>query len=331
MLKRSKHPLHLRKGYFPWNNLPYYQSDHIPTPRYNQQPTEIMKLLATLGVVLPLLTSTILAIDFAELQYIRGGTLTSDLSVDGIDSYSDLTNTLSYIAETRIPNGTSLTINLDDGTYDCTDSINIDHPDGKRIYIVGNTTTPSSVTLNFAAGKDGITCIDGQTLGLIDGVTLNGDTTSGTPGGIEAVNGSNIYVGSNVVVKEFYVGIFVSHNSTVLCDSVVAQDCDSHGITASYSSYINCANATSKDNGASGITSWGGSVIYAASAIADNNTNSGVYAFQESMIVFTNGTSKNNNSGIRARTGGYVENGGVTYSSNSVNELTDSSGGTIGN
>lgn len=290
-----------------------------------------MKLLSTLVIALPLLTSTVLAIDFTNLQYIDRGSFNSDVTIDGINSYSDLTSALSYISDFRIPKGTSVTIKLSDATYTCTDTINIDHPDGKRIYIIGNTTTPSAVVLNFSAGKDGISCFDGQVLGLIDGVTLNGNTTSGLPVGIESASGSTINTGSNVVVKNFYNGIFAYNNSTIICYGVTVQDCDGHGIAASYSSFIHCGNATSKNNLLSGITSWGNSTIYAGDATSDNNTNSGVYAFQESMIDFTNSTSKNNNSGIRARTGGYVENGGVTYSNNTVNELTDSSGGTIAN
>jgi hypothetical protein len=82
---------------------------------------------------------------------------------------------LNWLAEHRIAGDASVEIRLDPGTYTFSSPLEVRHPDGDRIQIVGDPEFPESVVLEFA-GTDAIV-LRGD-LGLLAGVSVRASAST---------------------------------------------------------------------------------------------------------------------------------------------------------
>jgi hypothetical protein len=246
-----------------------------------------------------------------------------------------------------------VTIQVADGTYAMTSSINLDHPNGSNIRLIGNETTASSCVLQVA-GEPSFTmlvCSNSNKFGYINGFRINATTKAtlaNNHSGILAYNGAFIRCGADIEVNNFYYGINSSYNSTIVadyakvsnagdvgiwafCGSFVsaryayATDCADvvngwgYGIQAEYGSNVNCEYAYTSGNNIAGIAALSNSQVRALNATASLNIGSGFLARDNSSIECHSGTaSSNSRYGIEEYTSGRVFGNSITTSTNTL-------------
>ena len=219
--------------------------------------------------------------------------ITENLTLNIPNDYMTIDLALSYLADKVIMSDVIVTIKFSDGIYNFSESIDVSHPDGNRINIIGNLVSPSSVVLNFS-NTSGFSVINRNKLGLIDGVTLNGDDSASTYG-IFASNNSLVKVGDNVVIRDF-----------------------EKGISAVNSSFIGVGQSTVISNSI-GIHTYRNSVIVFNGTSANNDI--GVSAFRRSTITVNSASQVINNIsyGIRARDYSAIHAQATSVSGNGIN------------
>lgn len=135
-------------------------------------------------------------------------------------------------------NGAWLTISIADGTYNISNQFFTNVTRTQSVQVVGDIANPAKVVLNFTGTKGtntgGFTAYDGGRIGLIDGVTIQAPTDGSASlastdpagrhiwnsqsygGGIQAYGGgSNIHVGSHVVIRNFYYSMVADNNGVL--------------------------------------------------------------------------------------------------------------------
>jgi hypothetical protein len=115
---------------------------------------------------------------------------------------TELIDALAALNGYLIASDVTVTIQLTDNTYVMPDTITINHRDGNRIEILGNTSDPSRVVLQFAA-TSGIEVKEGAALGYLDGITIVGDGTSVDANGVYVHSNAFLECGPDVVVTDF--------------------------------------------------------------------------------------------------------------------------------
>ena len=122
------------------------------------------------------------------------------------DQYPNIHMALKYLDDKHIKVGKTVTIQVTDCTNQVyTESINVAHPNGNAIHIVGNIDNPENCVLQFN-GSNGIEVIGNFELGMISGFNIIGNRTEGTSG-IIASEGGRIDIGSSVHISSFEIGV----------------------------------------------------------------------------------------------------------------------------
>lgn len=135
-------------------------------------------------------------------------------------------------------NGAVLTVSIANGTYNLNDQFFTNVTKTQYVHVIGNTTDPSKVILNFTNTKGtnlgGFSAYRGGKIGLIDGVTIQAPTdgtgskastdslgrhiwnSQSYGGGVQAYgSGSSITLGSHVVIRGFYYSLVADNNGGI--------------------------------------------------------------------------------------------------------------------
>lgn len=282
--------------------------------------------------------------DFVNVQNYgtTSGIGTITLSVPS--QYATIQAALASLANKRIIPGSTVTIQVADGTYNLTSGINLNHPDGISIQLIGNTSNPAlcNIVGTNPPTFNGISCTDGHSFGLLDGFTIDltaKATLANNFSGIYANNGSTLICGPNIVVNNWYYGINSSYNSTIIADYATVTYAGDVGIWAFVGSYISANYATS-NNCSDFVNGWGygfqgefGSTVLCTGASATGNNIAGIASLSNSTVRALSSTSSTNTgSGFLTREWGIIECGGATASNNSryAIEIADGTGGIYG-
>lgn len=153
----------------------------------------------------------------------------ADTTVSVPSQVPSISGALKYLSEAVI--AADVTIQVADGTYNLgAGQLDLNHPFGGRISLIGNTTTPANVTLTFGAipfpptfpylnpDSGSIYVNSGCTFGLIDGFTITGPTGNTSVFGhcaILAFNG-NITLGPNLAITGFYFCVAADSNGSIV-------------------------------------------------------------------------------------------------------------------
>src|SRR5688572_13344209 len=78
------------------------------------------------------------------------------ISLTQADGSTCLIAELTELDDFRIASTAVVTIELAEGTYDCPETVEISHPNGNRLEIVGAGATVADVVLTFPANQTGI-------------------------------------------------------------------------------------------------------------------------------------------------------------------------------
>lgn len=278
--------------------------------------------------------------------------INSDKTYSVPSDYASINDAITALRDYRIASNSTVTIQVSDGTYNLTSNINLNHPDGGSIRLIGNATTPTNCVLNWgasASGIDGLSVSSGNRI-YIDGfhITRNAHSDTTISCGIVADHNSTIILGSHVKVTNWYYGIASRYGSYIKADSAIVDgagdvgiwafvdscvDCASavvtntsdatnnlgFGIQAEYGSTVNCTSASSSGNRIAGIAALSGSSVRAHSATASSNTGSGLFA-RDGGTIEAHGatTSTNTRYGIEELTSGTVYYNSITQSGNTL-------------
>lgn len=253
-----------------------------------------------------------------KVKGIVSPTVTDTLTLLVPSQYSTIQAAFDSLKQYSFAENGNAVIQVADGTYTGLSSITLNHVDGDKISVLGNTTTPASCVLQFTSGAtDAIAVTNGHNLGYLDGFTIQlaAKATSAAPGtGILATNGSKIILGQHVVVNNFYYGVAARAGSFILADYVTVSNagdvgiwsfCGSHveanyasstlasdttnslgfGFQAEYGGVLNCSGAIASGCYKAGIAALSGGVVRAlGGANSSNNTGSGFYTIESGVI-----------------------------------------------
>jgi hypothetical protein len=220
------------------------------------------------------------------------------ITVGATGDFATLPEALDSLAGKIIPPDMMVTIAVEDATYMFNSSLVINHPYGDRIEIIGNQTNPEQVVFDFGP-NDGIVVENGNAIGLIDGVTIQGDGTAGRSG-VHASNNATIKLGANVVVQDFgHSGVKASAGGVVWANGVTSRDNGRYGFLATENGTIH-AMASLAQNNSDGYIATINSTIIATNSTASGNTNRGFLSVGGSYIYANGCTSTGNDDGFHA-------------------------------
>lgn len=229
------------------------------------------------------------------------------------------------------PNG-FLQIKIADGTYTLTQ---IEIPFATdRVEIIGNTTNPNNVTLNFDARNNacGFIFQRGNSIYKIDGLTINGVggwvskgvwNTQCYGAGIMCNYNSQVLVGSKVRINKFYYGVSSRYGSGVRCEpGVIVQQAGDCGFFA-YAASLDCQGceayhcAHTAEGLGFGFCAEQNGTIDASYSKAAHNGVAGFYALSNGSMWAYDLASSENKHGVLALSGGQISCNKMTTPSNS--------------
>lgn len=229
--------------------------------------------------------------------------------------YPSIQSALAYLEGKTISSGTTVKIQVADGTYTITSSINANHPNGSQIQILGNEGTPANCILQVVGNPsfDVLSVTNGNVLGRLNGFRINCTVKAGLANnftGVLANNGATIICGNKMEVNNFYYGIAARNGSFVECPGALVTNAGDVGIWAFCGSTVFCDGATS--NNASDVTNgfgYGFQAEFGSTLVGANLSASGCY--KAGIASLSNSTCRTHNSTCNANTGsGFLSSAG---------------------
>ncbi len=173
--------------------------------------------------------------------------------------YASLDAALAALDRVRLGADQSVAIRLAPGEYAHERPVEIRHPDGDRIRIVG-----PGATLRFTTPGDGIQVTDGRRLGLLDGVRIVG---AGDGVGVSVKNGAFVRLG-DVAIAGFARGVDARTGAIVVVETgLTIEQVTDYGVVAERNATVNMvADALEVTGAATGILASDAGLVHAAGA-----------------------------------------------------------------
>lgn len=210
------------------------------------------------------------------------------------NQYPNINAALRYLDDKQIKVGKTVTIQVTDCTNQVyNESINVAHPNGNAIHIVGNVDSPESCVLQFN-GVSGFVAENGSHIGLIEGFDITGNSTHATFG-IRALNNSYAKVGENTIVSYFFSGMYAGHGSTIIASGTYSHHNQDKGYEAFTASSIDVSYATASYNSIGFRAGYNGSLMaYRSRAIGNKFGYHGIHTgFIYAAEVTNSGNTSN--------------------------------------
>lgn len=251
--------------------------------------------------------------------------------------YANINEALASLHDKFIANDAIVTIQVEDCSNQVYDApIEILHPHGKQIEILGNTADPASCVLQFN-GSSGFDISSKRKLRLLNGFHIKGNRVN-TTHGVGATKGASIRLGANTIISGFYNGIEATFNGRIYANTVLINKNAGSGVVSQYSGFVQANGTQSKENDLHGFYAVDGGIIEAnqskglsntvhgyfsenfghiqsQEAEASGNANTGFFATGKSFLDATSGVANNNPTGFQCDYSGYVKQAGSTESS----------------
>lgn len=247
-----------------------------------------------------------------SLLTVKGGVATwerffidENLTLYVPSDFDTISEALDYLETKFIGSDAIVTIQIEDGVYNLSSMIEPYHSEGKNIRIIGNTTDPSQVVLNFT-GVHGFQLYSSSTIGLIDGITLVGDNSCPCYG-VYVSDNSKVGIGNNMVIRNFEYGVVFRNNSYGTVGGLLTNNQEA-GLYAKYNSAVNVEPGTVSSFNNRGYSASAKSTIYLSStASADNNSGNGYVAWLFSSILSAGASGNGIDFAPAYRTEGNIE------------------------
>lgn len=232
---------------------------------------------------------------------------------------------LAFLANRSFAYGVIATIKIADGTYTWPQT-NASHPQGSAINIVGDTTTPAHVVINYDATNSqyAFEATNNYTFGLIDGMTIQSNAwlshgnwnmaINPLGAAIGTWNGGFIHVGSHVVVTRSYYGIRAINGGKILVGAgTTVSECGDVGfhafggqIWADGTTAFNCADSGSTGPVGTGYLAENGGSLHAELSTAHGNLQHGFAAYNGALWAVSTISYNNAHNGYFAYQAGHI-------------------------
>jgi len=243
--------------------------------------------------------------------------------------FTTIATALAFAKNARISTSAFVTIQVADGTYDYgSTEINLAHPYGSRIKILGNVTTPASVTINSAPVSVALFyLLAGGTFGEINGLTLVGPgRAAGQLGGIFVRGGGSVFLGNKMVIQDFYFPLYAADSSHIKADGAVVSGGGDGNLFIYNSSSMSFVGGESFGAGTyfamAGAVVEHASGLFATGATFRDNAGWGLLVDNASTANIAGGTVTNNpGGGLKISAASTVDDTSVTYSGNTAGNV----------
>jgi hypothetical protein len=279
--------------------------------------------------------------NFADLaQAVNARVIREDRFIEVLPAQNcdGIRNALNDLAEARIASTATVAIKINAGTYACSDSLEVRHPNANRIKILGVGNTAADVKLTFSL--DGLVVRDGNTLLELSNLTVVG--SNGSTGAGLSVNRGGTLVGSrDIVVSNFHHGIVALYGGNIIGLNLTATQNGAIGVYATYGSHITLTDSTAENNGDDGFRSSHGASVSLFGCKSLDNKGSGFHATEggtligdpvtatrnvdgflsethSTLIAFDPTVTNNNRNGFYALRGGYIHYEGTSVISGNL-------------
>jgi len=230
----------------------------------------------------------------AQAQIDFTGIITDDYIFNVPSDFSDINAALNYLSDKSIKADAFVTIQVADGTYTYASEILVEHPQGDRIKILGNTTTPANCVLECS--DRGFRIAPSSKLGLLDGFTLDGNDTSDY--GLYVQRSGFITCGLNMIVHDFNYGVFATKGAIVHAKYIEVYGCGTDGVSSDAATVdINHGNIHGNDN--TGVVASTSGTISFHYGISEYNGKYGVNANSQSNVNCRYATISNNTNTVQ--------------------------------
>jgi hypothetical protein len=220
-----------------------------------------------------------------------------------IGDFLTIQDALNAVAKWHIEKGAVVVLKLLAGTHTVFSNLDLNHPFGSRIQLVGDSTASADQvviqldnTISFASlNFDLFTCSYGNSWGLIDNLTITGKGlgtgiwSSNNYAAIKATYGATINLGTNVKIDNWYYGLYADYGAVINGPGVTADECGV-AVYANNGSHITATGATLTNNRVTdgdsgyGVLAESGSQINCSGSTATNNYKAGFAAFSNSQL-----------------------------------------------
>lgn len=238
--------------------------------------------------------------------------IASDLSIPVPSVFPDIYSARNYLANVDFYKDVTVTISVAAGTY------NVDKPfkkirHGNQVQIIGagsaNTILKWMGPVDTGTGDNKIYFIDLEKdghLGLIDGMTLDGNAqrgktgTNGTPQDPQAITvrrNSSVVIGPDVLIKDWArCGVLANQGSSILAlgnasSHLIVSGSFTDGIAVSAGSNAVLQYTESNGNGGNGFWNDSNGAIVGTDLKGNNNGAAAVFAYNGANYYLSTGTS----------------------------------------
>lgn len=202
--------------------------------------------------------------------------ITQDATLLVPDQFPNINVALRYLDDKQIKVGKTVTIQVTDCDHHVyTESVEVAHPNGRNIQIIGDTSNPQNCLLQFN-DVSGFSVTGRYELGLVDGFSIRGND-SASANGVQAIDGGIITLGENVQVSHFLTGVLATRSAKIHAAGVMSSNNAQFGFRAITNSSIDASNALAENNNV-GFGSGNHSQLRADHATARNNPAKGFVA-----------------------------------------------------
>ena len=192
----------------------------------------------------------------------------------------------------------TLTLQMEPGTHQYTETVYIQHDHGDRLQITGDINQPDAYVLEFTGpdAYDGIKIANGRHVDYISGLTLKGDLSQ-TIFGLHVHQNSSVNIRNLIVDGWAVAGIVAQHNSTIFGTggTVEVKQNQSYGVISRYGSVVHINDLNVHNNG-NGVDTAYTSTLFIPSATVSNNSGFGVSSSWQSTVTMSSGAANNNGS-----------------------------------
>ena len=225
-----------------------------------------------------------------EVQTLREHRIDEDLvlevvPVPGPGQYSSVATALAYLDDKAVVGNAVITIRVAPGNYAHGEALEIRHGDSDRIRITGSPGQPEQVVLQFDDSA-GLVLADGARLGLVNGLTLQGNRDRSLHSGVLVSNGAYLHLGASMVIRSFPGRGIHAGNGGIVIVSRQSEDPDgAHlivennggtGVEAETSAIISARWAELRGNGHHGALATNNAIVHLGDAQIVGNGPPGV-------------------------------------------------------
>lgn len=207
--------------------------------------------------------------------------------------HDNVKDALEYLSDKYITSNAIVTIDVDDCSNESYSfPIDLVHPQGKQIEIIGNTTDPAACVMQFD-GSSGFTITNNRQVKRINGFHIKGNRVNKTDG-VSATKGASLSLGASTKVTGFYNGINATYGGRVYANTVLVSQNAGSGIVAQYGGYVQANGSQSNENTLHGYLSADGGVMEALNSKASKNDYNGYFADTFGVIKGDNAIASGN-------------------------------------